>query len=51
MNIVDGVLLLVDAAEGPMPRTHLVLKKALEMARSARSTHWQVTILPFLNDR
>lgn len=31
MNMVDGVLLLVDAAEGPMPQTHFVLKQALEM--------------------
>jgi GTP-binding protein len=29
MNMVDGVLLLVDAAEGPMPQTRFVLKKAL----------------------
>ncbi len=31
LNMVDGVLLLVDAAEGPMPQTRFVLKKALEM--------------------
>jgi GTP-binding protein len=31
MNLVDGVLLLVDAAEGPMPQTRFVLRKALEM--------------------
>jgi GTP-binding protein len=31
MNMVDGVLLLVDAAEGPMPQTRSVLKKALEL--------------------
>jgi GTP-binding protein len=31
MNMVDGVLLLVDAAEGPMPQTRFVLKKALAM--------------------
>lgn len=30
MNMVDGVLLLVDAVEGPMPQTKFVLKKALE---------------------
>jgi GTP-binding protein len=35
MNMVDGVLLLVDAAEGPMPQTRFVLKKALEMGRRA----------------
>ena len=31
LNMVDGVLLLVDAAEGPMPQTRFVLKKALAM--------------------
>ena len=31
LNMVDGVLLLVDAAEGPMPQTRFVLQKALEM--------------------
>ena len=35
MNMVDGVLLLVDAAEGPMPQTCFVLKKALEMGHQA----------------
>src|SRR5450756_2742233 len=35
MNMVDGVLLLVDAAEGPMPQTRFVLKKALEMGPKA----------------
>ncbi len=29
LTMVDGVLLLVDAAEGPMPQTKFVLKKAL----------------------
>lgn len=31
LEMVDGVLLLVDAAEGPMPQTRFVLSKALEM--------------------
>ncbi len=31
LNMVDGVLLLVDAAEGPRPQTRFVLKKALEL--------------------
>ena len=35
MNMVDGVLLLVDAAEGPMPQTRFVLKKALERGHQA----------------
>ncbi|MER3444236.1 MAG: translational GTPase TypA, partial [Meiothermus sp.] len=30
LSMVDGVLLLVDAAEGPMPQTRFVLKKAVE---------------------
>lgn len=29
MNMVDGAILLVDAAEGPLPQTRFVLKKAL----------------------
>jgi len=33
--MVDGVLLLVDAAEGPMPQTRFVLKKALELDHRA----------------
>jgi len=35
LNMVDGVLLLVDAAEGPMPQTRFVLRKALELGRRA----------------
>eukprot|EP00741_Cyanophora_paradoxa_P015316 tig00000194_g14785.t1 len=31
LNMVDGVLLLVDAVEGPMPQTRFVLRKALEL--------------------
>ncbi len=31
LGMVDGVLLLVDAAEGPMPQTRFVLKKALAL--------------------
>jgi GTP-binding protein len=30
LNMIDGVLLLVDASEGPLPQTRFVLKKALE---------------------
>ena len=30
LKMVDGVLLLVDAAEGPMPQTRFVLSRALE---------------------
>ncbi|MFP3852877.1 MAG: translational GTPase TypA [Anaerolineales bacterium] len=35
LNMVDGVLLLVDAAEGPMPQTRFVLQKALELGHQA----------------
>lgn len=31
LNLADGVLLLVDAFEGPMPQTRFVLTKAIEM--------------------
>ena len=31
LKMVDGVLLLVDAAEGPMPQTRFVLNKALDL--------------------
>src|SRR5262245_52141831 len=30
LAMVDGVMLLVDASEGPLPQTRFVLKKALE---------------------
>jgi GTP-binding protein len=30
LKIVDGVMLLVDASEGPLPQTRYVLSKALE---------------------
>ena len=31
LKMVNGVVLLVDAAEGPMPQTRFVLQKALEL--------------------
>lgn len=31
LNMADGVLLVVDAFEGPMPQTRFVLKKAIEL--------------------
>lgn len=34
LKMVDGVLLLVDASEGPLPQTRFVLKKALELKLS-----------------
>src|SRR3970282_1499319 len=33
MRMVDGVLLVVDAFDGPMPQTRFVLRKALELGR------------------
>ena len=33
LNMVDGVLLIVDAAEGPKPQTRFVLKKAIAMGQ------------------
>jgi GTP-binding protein len=33
LNMADGVLLLVDAFEGPMPQTRFVLEKALELGK------------------
>ena len=30
LSMVDGVVLLVDASEGPLPQTRFVLRKALE---------------------
>jgi GTP-binding protein len=35
LSMVDGVLLLVDCSEGPMPQTRFVLKKALEVGLPA----------------
>ncbi len=41
MNMVDGVLLLVDAAEGPMPQTRFVLRKALRDGPQGHRRHQQ----------
>jgi len=35
LNMADGVLLLVDAFEGPMPQTRFVLQKALQLGKKA----------------
>ena len=34
LRMVDGVLILVDAAEGPMPQTRFVTAKALELGHA-----------------
>ncbi len=34
LNMADGCLLLIDAAEGPMPQTRFVLRKAFEVGRA-----------------
>ena len=34
LTMVDGIVLLVDAAEGPLPQTRFVLRKALARERS-----------------
>ena len=36
LKMVNGVLLLVDAAEGPMPQTRFVLQKAIELGHRCR---------------
>lgn len=35
--MADGVLLLVDSVEGPMPQTRFVLRKALELNKKVGS--------------
>ena len=41
LRMVDGVLLLVDAAEGPMPQTRFVTRKALRSGPPADRRHQQ----------
>ncbi len=41
LSMVDGVLLLVDASEGPLPQTRFVLRKALERRLHADHRHQQ----------
>ena len=41
LSMVDGVMLLVDASEGPLPQTRFVLRKALERAPAADRRHQQ----------
>ena len=39
LKMADGVLLLVDAFEGPMPQTRFVLQKALASAFTSYCCH------------
>ena len=41
LTMVDGVLLLVDASEGPLPQTRFVLRKALERGLPPIVNHQQ----------
>ena len=41
LSMVDGVVILVDAAEGPMPQTKFVLRKALALGLQADRRHQQ----------
>ena len=41
LTMVDGVLLLVDAREGPLPQTRFVLRKALAGAAAGRARRQQ----------
>ena len=39
LTMVDSVLLLVDAVDGPMPQTRFVLRKSLEIAGNGAAPH------------
>ena len=41
LNMVDGALVLVDAAEGPLPQTKFVVSKALRTGPQAHRRHQQ----------
>ena len=41
LSMVDGVVLLVDASEGPLPQTRFVLRKALAAEDARRPLHQQ----------
>ena len=43
LKMVNGVLLLVDAAEGPMPQTRFVLQKAIELGHRISSSSTRLT--------
>ena len=37
LSMVDGIVLLVDASEGPLPQTRFVLRKALNARHAGRA--------------
>ena len=41
LNMVDGAIVLVDAAEGPLPQTKFVVSKALKQGLQAHRRHQQ----------
>ena len=41
LNLVDGVLLLVDSSEGPLPQTRFVLKKALDLLAKGKAVDYE----------
>ena len=41
LSMVDAVVLLVDASEGPLPQTRFVLRKALQAAPAGHPVHQQ----------
>ena len=45
LKMVDGVVLVVDAFEGPMPQTKFVLKKALELNLAVSYVSTRSTVL------
>ena len=44
LKMVDGVMLLVDASEGPLPQTRYVLRKALEPSCRPSSSSTRSTV-------
>jgi GTP-binding protein len=44
LNMCDGVLLLVDSVEGPMPQTRFVLKKALGLNKKVSGAEQKVML-------
>ncbi len=47
LNMVDGAVLLVDAAEGPMPQTKFVLQKALKLG--LKTSLWSTRLTDRMN--